>query len=479
MSSHEKNEEIMEEATKTKPSLTLKLFVIGFLCLLFMIPSLMVTELVRERSDRKDDAVSEVSQKWGGAQTALGPILVIPYNKYDTQSRTTERKYAYFLPKTLDVQSAIESEVRSRGIYDVPLYQGNIAATGVFSAPDPNKLSLRPSDMLWDQAFVSLGIPDLKGVTDQITLDWAGNAKTFEPGVERTRFLSSGVSVPVELATPNEEGVISQKTYSFNINLNIRGSQDLYFFPLGEQTNVAISSDWPSPSFDGAFLPDERTVTDTGFTARWKVLNLNRTFPQQWTSDDSVSFKYNATNFDRSPYEDYYDDGKGGSSIQTDSGFGVRLFMPVDVYQKTERSSKYAFAVVALLFVTIFFIEMIVKKMVHPLQYILIGLALIIFYTLLLSLSEYIPFGWAYLVAGLAIVGMIGLFMRSVVKSNRLGFISAGVIAILYGFIYVLIQSQDYTLLIGSIGLFIILAILMYVSRYVNWYGNNGGQMVK
>ena len=458
-------------SSKFSSRASLKLVAIGVLCILFLIPSAMVLELIHERSYRQNDAIQEVSTKWGSSQTVMGPILTLPYTVYDIQDRQSYVHYAYFLPQTLSISNDMTTEIRSRGIYDVPLYETDTMLTGTFLPPNVRVLGIDPAQVLWDQATLSLGIPDLKGVTKPITFTWNTQVATFEPGAEKVSFLSSGVSAPVTIALAESSLDVLATEYQFSVDMTLRGSQSMYFYPLGKQTKVDVRSDWPYPSFDGAFLPKERSVTETGFHATWQVLDINRNFPQQWTSRDHVSFSYVPSS--QQQHQEWYGDEEdfvmreetGGSSITSDSGFGIEFFIPVDVYQKTERSAKYAFAVVSLLFITIFFIELVVKKSVHPLQYILIGLALIIFYTLLLSLSEYIPFGYAYLISTVAIVSMIGLFLRSLIQQTKLTCVGAGVITVLYGFMYVIIQSQDYTLLIGSIGLFIILAILMNVSR--------------
>jgi len=214
---------------------------------------------------------------------------------------------------------------------------------------------------------------------------------------------------------------------------------------------VHLSSNWKNPSFDGNFLPvTTPVVNDKGFTADWKVQHLNRNFPQSWKNES----------FDFKP-----------------SQFGITLLQPVDAYSKTERSVKYAILFVALTFGLYFFIEIIQQKQVHPVQYVLVGLALSIFYTLLLSVSEYLPFNLSYLIAALATAALITLYTRSIFNTWRIASLFGGLLAMLYGFIFILIQLQDGALLFGSIGLFVLLAIVMYYSRKIDWYGNKGQTM--
>lgn len=417
-------------------SVSMKLFVIGFLLFVFFPVSFLVQELIEERSDRQTETIMEVSSKWGQGQIITGPVLTVPYTNYYGGNT----RYAYFLPEHLSISGNVGSELRSRGIYDVPLYEGDLGFKGSFKYPDFSDLGVSYNQILWDQASVSVGIPDMRGVTEQLVITWNDEEKELDPGV-KSSFFKSGVStsVPINSTDP--------KSFDFSFDLNLRGSETLYFVPLGKETSVSLESDWISPSFDGAFLPAEHEITESGFTASWRVLDLNTNIPRKWS---------NETN--------YY--------LDTDNeAFGLELYMPVDVYQKAERSAKYAMAVIGLVFLVLFLVEVVAKPRIHPVQYILVGLALFVFYTLLLSLAEYIRFGYAYLIASLAVVGMVGLFSKSVMRSRRLGFLNGGILALLYGFIYILLQMEDFTLLVGSIALFVILGAVMYVTKSIDWYG--------
>jgi inner membrane protein len=245
------------------------------------------------------------------------------------------------------------------------------------------------------------------------------------------------VRVPVTAQAP-ETGV-----YTFAFDLDLNGSQALRFVPLGRETNVQLASTWATPSFDGAFLPDERTVTDDGFSSDWRVLHLNRNYPQQW---------------------------RGTSVALNESAFGVTLLVPVDQYQKSMRAAKYAILVIALTFLVFFFAEIRNRERVHPFQYILVGLALCLFYTLLLAASEQVAFNLAYVVAGLATIGLVTAYTRSIFASRTLSLLTGGVLLVLYGFVFVILQLQDFALLVGSIGLFVALALTMYLSRNIDWY---------
>lgn len=426
-------------------SITAKVIVIAVLLVLFLVPSFMVSGLVQERSFRQQETMREVGGTWGRAQAVVGPILMIPYR---TTLKGGAVEQAYFLPENVAIKSTVTVEKRSRGIYEVPVYEQHVEMTGFFTQPNIAALNISPVQLLPQQATAIIGIPDLRGITREIVMQWAGREYRFMPGVP-TSIVSNGVSANVDLPRVTR--------IPFSVTIDVRGSEALAFSPIGKKTSISMESNWPSPSFKGLFLPTKHTITDTGFTAEWELLDLNRSFPQQWSGEDRYVFQF-----------DDYDllaSGRGGDL------FGMKFLLPVDVYDKTGRSVRYAIAVIALVFASVFFTEATSRRRVHPVQYLLIGFALIIFYTLLLSLAEYIPFGYAYLIAGAAIIGMVTLFTRSVTQSARLGLINGGILTALYGFVYVLLQMEDFTLLIGSIGLFVILAVMMFVSRKINWYG--------
>jgi len=419
---------------KRGSSISIKLVIIASLMVIFFPIFFMVQGLITERSERREEAVQEVSAKWGKSQTVTGPVLVVPYNTRGIAD------YAYFLPNELKISGAVKPEVRSRGIYDVPLYETDLKVSGDFEFPRLSELGISENAAMWDKSFLTMGVNDMRGVTEEFQVNWSGQAKAFRSGDDSMLF-DSGMSADVNLSPESRKGA------NFEINLKLRGSEEIKFLPVGKQTSVEIASNWENPSFDGSFLPVNHDITNDGFSAKWEVLDLNTTYSRSGLST------------------------KGFYLPEVDNAFGVKFFLPVDVYQKTTRSVKYAMAVVALVFMLVFMVEMVARKKIHPVQYLLIGFALVIFYTLLLSFAEHIRFGLAYVIASLAIVLMIGWFAKSVMGSAKLGYSTGGVVALLYGFIYILLQMQDFTLMAGSIGLFVILALFMYFSKSVDWYG--------
>ena len=422
-------------------STSLKGILIFFLMLVLLIPTVMIMNLISEREGRQNEAILEVSSKWGQSQTLSGPVLVVPYEQItratDGKEIAREQKFAYFLPEELQVKGNVDPEKRHRGIFDVVLYSSRIAMEGVFNHPVMESLIPSGSIVHWEKAVMVLGIPDLRGLKDQVKMDWNGQSKVFDPGIPVAGVAASGIHVPLEMTATISE------PHRFRIDLALKGSGSLFFTPVGKITNVQISSPWADPGFTGAFLPDSKTVSPSGFDAAWKVLNLNRNYPQQWTSDQTIQFK--------------------------ESAFGVDFLLPVDNYQKSERSVKYAILFIGLTFLTVFFIEMRQTNRVHPFQYALIGLALVIFYVLLVSISEHLAFNTAYFIASAMTIGLTSVYARSLFASGRMALLVGGTLALLYGFLFVVLQQQDNALLIGSLGLFFILAAIMYFSRKINW----------
>lgn len=435
--------------TKIKNSITLRLLSIAFLVLILLIPTSMIESLISEREYRREDVTREVSSKWGGSQTITGPILTIPYTKYikDEEKNLIQTKaYAHFLPDVLNINGNLSPEIRYRSIYEIIVYNTQLKIDGNFSIPDFNELGINETYILWDEAFVSLGIPDMKGIKDNIDLKWDEKTYAFNPGIETNDVIGSGVSTKVSLdnkLAEIEKVDTTKKSFNFSFNLNLNGSSFLSFIPVGKETNVSIQSNWAHPSFNGSSLPDEREITKDGFKAHWKELHLNRNYPQQWL---------------------------GNIHNVYDSSFGVDLLLPVDEYQKSTRSAKYAIMFISFTFLIFFFIEIRNKKRIHPIQFILVGLALTIFYALLVSLSEHIHFNNAYLISSAAIIVMIGSYSITIFKSGKLTALMSGVLLLLYGFIFTILQLEDYALLMGSIGLFLVLAVIMYLSRKIDWY---------
>ena len=423
-------------------SVTVRIFSITILVLLLLIPNAMIRDIIYERQATSDQAIQEVSAKWGHAQTVVGPVVSVPYLTF-TEDKDGEKTYykhwSHFLPESLIVDANVGTDTRKRGIYEVVVYNTKMKLSGNFKRPDPAKLGIEPSMFLLNDAIVSMGIPDMRGISEKVSLNFNDTMAEFGPGVPTADVFAEGISVRM----PIGEG----EDFKFTIDLDLKGSQQLDFVPIGKETQVNMTSDWPHPSFEGSFLPDEHDVTADGFTAEWKILDLNRNFPQEW---------------------------KEGREGLYESSFGFKLFMPNDHYQQSMRSAKYAILFISLTFMVFFFMETINKKRIHPIQYILVGLALSLFFVLIVSLSEFIGFNAAYGVGALATTLLITIYSGGILSSAKLTAFLAGLLVAMYTFIYTILQLEDTALLVGSIGLFIILATIMIWSRKVNWYGGSG-----
>jgi len=383
-----------------KTSIMLKMVTIGFLLLILMIPENMVESLIKERSRAREGVIKEVNSKWGNEQTLTGPVLTIPYNTriYDNGKYYSQKQYAHFLPSELKMAGVVNPHQKHRGIYEVMLYDADLKITGSFDEIDLTALNLNDSDMIWNEAKIAVGITDMRGISEVISVNWNSQAIVMEPGVETASMLKSGVhgNIPVRTFSTDENGnkvLDAYKPIRFDYPLKVLGSSRLRFAPIGKQTQVKLQSSWADPKFDGAFLPQDPQISDSGFVADWKVIYHNRNYPQQWLHN-----KYNFEN----------------------STFGVDLIVPVDEYQKTLRSAKYASLIVLLTFLTFFFIEIANDIRIHPLQYVLVGSALVLFYTLLLSVSEHFGFNTAYIVSTVLVASLIGFYGTVIFRDKKM-----------------------------------------------------------
>jgi inner membrane protein len=434
--------------TWVKHSITVRLITIGILILLFMTPISMVEEIIMERESTKMQAVDEVSSKWGREQTIKGLVLTIPFKAYskeyedDTKEKFTLKEtigYAHFLPNELNISGDIQPEIRYRGIYEVIVYNSKVKLTGSFSSPTFDAWKIDTADIMWEDAFVSLGLSDLRSIQEDISVDWNGKKYNFNPGVESEDVIQTGISANLRLSNAESFQSIS----NFSLELDFNGSSSLNFIPLGKTTKVNIVSKWQNPSFIGSFLPDTRDVNTDGFSASWNVLHLNRSYPQQFI---------------------------GTVVGMEESSFGVDLFMPVDEYQKSTRSVKYAIMFITLTFLVFFFIQILNAVNIHPIQYLIVGLALCIFYTLLIAVSEHISFSLSYIIASIAIISMVTFYAKSMFNKTSLTRMIFLMLTALYVYIYTIIQMEDYALLMGSVGLLVVLGSIMYLSRKIDWY---------
>lgn len=445
-----------------RSKLLVKALLIGALVLLLLIPAYFVQGLISERESRQKEAFAEVSSKWAGKQIITGPVAVIPFWKSDTDGsiqRVRTKHFAYFLPDNVQIVSNVSPQEKYRGIYKVMLYNSQIHLSGSFGEIFPSQLGIAPEDMIWSESFIKLHISDNKGLNDEVKLKWKDSSFLLTPKVIDDKTSNNTLSTPIAITS-----IEDLKDAKFSADINLNGSEQLLFSPIGRSTSVELSSDWPHPSFIGNTLPQNSIIKGNGFHASWKTMAHNRSYPQQWTDNDIL-------------FADYFPDHNtdidySRSSVQgiiTSSAFGADLYMPVNGYQKTMRSVKYAVLCILLTFAAFFLIETVNKKSVHPFHYALIGLALILFYTLLLSFSEYTGFNTAYIIASLATVGLIAWFVKGILQSVKLTSVLSVVLVLTYSYVFTILQLQDYALILGSVGLFLALAVVMHFSKKIQW----------
>ena len=440
-----KNTTNMEPAHLQQPAANnrnmIKGFITGGLILLMMIPTLFITSLIREREARQKEIVKEVSSKWASAQTLSSPFLVVPYSyayqEADGKTAITKTNLI-LLANDVVVNGSIVPEQRPRSIYKVLLYKSDVSFKGSFKVKLPADIDSANID--YANSKLCFTLSDFKGIEEEIYVTLNNEKLLLMPGLPVMDFGKTGLSVPVKI-----DPAQLNTGMAFDMQVKIKGSEQLHFIPMSASSKFNLQSVWPSPSFDGEMLPTERTVTGKGFSSRWSFNQANLPFTTV-IKENSIADKK--------------------------MDFGVSLVQPADQYGKTMRSVKYAILFIGLTFAFFFIIELMQKKPFHPVQYVLVGIALVIFYTLLLSISEYIAFDHAYLVSALATILLISVYAQGHFRSWKTAGIFFTLLSLLYGFIFILIRLEDTALLVGSIGLFLVLALVMFASRKINWYGN-------
>lgn len=451
-------------------SVSAKLIFIIILMLLLLIPSHWVVSLIYERQHRQREVIREISNKWAGQQTISGPVLAIPYLSpvkiVDKESVRYEDRtqYFYVLAEELGIDAQTHTELLHRGIFNAVVYQSSIRLSGNFGALQLGKAGIDPGKILWKDVRLVVGIGDLKGLK-RVPVFTVGD-RQVEAGADDTDIgvFDQNIIVDPGLDSSPREPI------SFRFELDLKGSHALQFTQLAKTTSVSVKGDWGSPKFEGQFLPDGREVTESGFEASWKVPNHFLSLPQQWTSSGTrITARKPDTGDDFGRYADVGVPVPSTVEIRQADAFGVQFLQPVDHYKKAERTAKYAILIILLTFVSLFFTEVITKKQVHIIQYMLIGAAMIIYYSLLLSFSEYVGFNMAYAIASLATVSLVSIFTARLLGQRKAALLFAAILLLFYLFIFVIIQLEEMALLFGSVGLFVTVALLMHFSAKINW----------
>lgn len=424
-------------------SITIKAVIIGVIVLILLVPLTMLRGLVNERAGLREQAYSRVAEGWGGGSVVGGPMIVVPTERFvlDNNVRKIERADIYLLPTQLDmsVDMKLEPEPRYVGIYAVPVYQSALQLAGRFDAQalEPY-LNREGVTYLWNQARLRLPLSQSRSLREVGTARFGTTDLKFGPA-------AAGVYPGVEAAI-DMTLLLQARSAEFAFDLTIAGSREISLLPLGSTTSVVVKSAWRHPSFQGAYLPVERTIGKNGFEARWQVLELNRSYGQAWM------------------------DGEVSEAMLKDSAIGVGLYQAVDAYQRAERAIKYGLLFIALTFLTFFAWEQLSGLRLHPLQYLLVGLALSMFYVLLIALSEHVRFLFAYAIAAIALVALMSVYISGALRSAQRGVAVGTAMSVVYGLLYTLILSEDYALLLGALTLFAALAAVMVATRKIDWY---------
>lgn len=421
-------------------SASIKLLIIAAIALVLLIPQSFTLDLIEERQGRLAEAEEDIRGKWSREQTIMGPYLKLPYFELKEiitngeKKLIKEHKTKYILPEQLNLSGNIEAQLLHRGIFDVVVYTNALAFDAKFDSLELGKLNLETENILWDQASLMIGISDLRGISGSPNFKVNDEILVMEPFSERNGE-DKGLLSKISLNSSNSG-------FEFSGEMILKGSKDFSIIPLGKTTNLFMTGNWPSPSFQGEFLPESRKITEAGFESNWSILHFNRPFGQE--------------------FEGYFPD-------LSHSAFGLSLVNPVDQYQQSTRTSKYAILIITLSFLALYLMELFTKSQIHPIQYTLIGFALILYYTLLIALSEHLGFSVAYGIASCATVSLLGLYSRSIFSNWKEAGIFSSVLSVFYLFIFIIVKQQDFALLIGSIGLFISLAATMFISRKINF----------
>lgn len=420
---------------------------IVLLIVAMQIPLYFIGDVIGERSGRSREAMEEIAAKWGHEQRVIGPVLSIPYErkiKQEKDDKTIEVsviELACFQADELNIDSRVKSSLRHRGIFELPVYRVELALNGSFAAPDFSRLGVEPSRIFWEQATLSLLIADPRSISSQVVLLWNEQPREVQPLSRSLLGGTRGIEALINL-----DGRTGPATFSGRLTL--QGSTGLFFAPMGRSTSTTMHADWPDPSFQGDWLPSEHSIDGQGFQARWHVASLGSGLPLRWT------------------------EGSLAKKISSVDQFGVRFIQPVDTYRMAERSIKYQMLFLTLTFATLWLMEVLGGARLHLFHYLLVGAAMCLFYLLELSLAEQMGFAAAYILATSAVVALLACYCLAILKSSRRAAVVSGLILVLYGYLYSLLVNQDYALLAGSLGLFVMLAAVMYLTRRIDWFDN-------
>ncbi|MCB1619784.1 MAG: cell envelope integrity protein CreD [Thiothrix sp.] len=447
---------------KPRRSYSLKLLFIILLVIGLLIPQASIMSLIGERQSWRYEAQSSIAQSWPGSQILAGPLLLVPYLlTYDVKEKVREkdgsereiirsaqtRDVLQLMPVELNIDSKLASNLRYRGIYPVPVFTSQLGLSGYFDTRPLQELQQehKNKQLTLETPQLSVLVRDQRGVVTPPVLNWDGQELMLKPGSQLPE-AASGMHARLPPLSPGQP-----RQLAFSFQLELRGMLELQYAPLAENTIINLVADWPHPKFSGALLPENRDISAQGFHASWRT--------------SSISFNVNGA---------LQQCRQGHCNGLMENTVGFELHQPVDVYQQSERSIKYAFLFIILTFTVMHLLELLKKLRIHPVQYLLVGLALCVFYLLLVSLSEHLSFRLAYLLATLAGTSLLTLYFSAILHSHKLGLLLGGSLLTLYGMLYLILQAEDQALLMGSLLIFALLSTVMLGTRHMNWYALTG-----
>ncbi len=438
---------ISKHTSKLKGSASIKALTIFCLIIILMIPNFKIKRLIQERSLRKATVEREVAKSYGLAQKVTSPIIRIPYTyNYtveddDKEKELTKTGFINFSPKSTAINGQVNTETRERSIFDILVYNSMLDIEQTFDLSQVNLSKYDKYDLHYDEAYMIYGVSDPNGISSEMS--FAVNGQTLDSEGLVTNNSGKRSYIKSSPFTLDLSKKINVKTKS-----SFKGTSSVAFEPIGESFSTNISSPWPHPSFTGSKLPNRYDISEAGFESQWSLNKFANAIPKVWEN--------NHVNIHQ-------------------SAFGVNFIQPLDEYGKNTRTAKYALLIIVLCFAMYFIFEILQKKPMHPIQYILVGSAITVFFLLLISLSEHIGYNMAYLISSVATIGLISLYSSFILSSLMSTLVLSSLLSGLFGYIYLILQMQDFALLAGSLALFVVIAAVMMLSRNVNWYALKTG----
>ncbi len=422
---------------------TIKIILVGVLILLFLIPIGLIRHLISDRRNYQKEAIQSITEPLGGQTEIQGMVIAVPYKTYKTsydaeknKTISVETKYVIFAPSEYLLDINVKPYYLTRGIFKVPVFTGTIDLKSAFSKFDYSYFDIEEKDVLKNEAVLILGLSSTKNLTCEPKINLKNKSLTISP-VKYDKISPFRTSVFYNLS-----GVDFSQSIELSGIIEFQGGENIKLHPIAADNAFTMTSDWKAPSFSGGWLPTKRELSENGFTASWNIAGLSTVYPKSWLSES----KFISESVD------------------------VSFIIPVDAYKKTERSVKYALLFLVIPFIALLISEVFSKKRIHPVQYFLIGLADVIFYLLLLSVSEHISFDLTYFICAVCVCLATLFYASTIFKSIKWGSLVTGVQFISYIFLYGTLQAEDYALLIGSIGLFVVVVLLMIITRKIDWY---------